>query len=64
MRYEGRFYGHCVLGRGMSPVFMLRAEIRAPQILWDMFGMGKLSTQSPRENVMLPLLKCCNMDGV
>lgn len=34
MRYRGRFYGQCVPGRGMSPVSVLRAEIRAPQILW------------------------------
>lgn len=58
MRYRGRFNGHFVLGRRMSPVSKLHTEIRAPQILWDMFGMGKLSTQSPQEKVMLPLLEC------
>lgn len=42
----------------MSPVSMLCAETRAPQILWDMFGMGKLSTQSSQENIICKHRRC------
>lgn len=41
MRYGGRFYGHGVLGRGVSLVSMLGAEIRASQILRHTLGDGE-----------------------
>lgn len=44
------------LGRGVSPVSLLGAEIRASQILWHMLGDG--------ESKQVILLRRCNADIV